>query len=457
MTDDSALSHAALAAVWPEVERRLGKDELDAFESDVLLRLRAMDADATRHREAADDEMLGAGRSDDAAGRVVGAVPDGRPGARGDARQALVALFDPYPDLRRSIEAELDVLALLGERADTVAGVPDEVSPSRALAVPVHFATDRAWDAKASAFGGARGHGALAYGSAVLPIGDDRRLGELRKPRRWRLRLGPASAGTASGPVVHEVGRFVKQVAEEADADECQEALVFVHGYNVGFGDALRRAAQLAYDLQFSGACLLYSWPSEGRTRSYVADGEHVRWSERNFQEFLNLVLTRTEVDRVHVIAHSMGNRLLVDALTRLDTTVLPEESGRLGQVVFAAPDVDAGYFTQAAGQFAAKADRFTLYASSRDKALSAARRLAGGYPRAGQSGRGLVVVDGVDTVDASQLDTGLMSHSYFGDNDSLLTDLYTLIHDGHPPDRRFRLRQGRPRHPNGVHWSFDR
>jgi esterase/lipase superfamily enzyme len=74
-------------------------------------------------------------------------------------------------------------------------------------------------------------------------------------------------------------------------------------------------------------------------------------------------------------------------------------------------------------------------------------------YPRAGQSGKGIVVVAGVDTIDATALDTGLMSHSYYGDNTSIVADIYAIIRQGHPPDQRFGLRS--VRHPDGQYWAF--
>jgi esterase/lipase superfamily enzyme len=43
------------------------------------------------------------------------------------------------------------------------------------------------------------------------------------------------------------------------------QALVFVHGYNTSFDNALYRTAQIAYDLDFDGAPFLYSWPSRTR------------------------------------------------------------------------------------------------------------------------------------------------------------------------------------------------
>ena len=43
------------------------------------------------------------------------------------------------------------------------------------------------------------------------------------------------------------------------------QLLVFVHGYNVDFDNAVRRAGQLAYDLNFDGPTFLFSWPSRQR------------------------------------------------------------------------------------------------------------------------------------------------------------------------------------------------
>ena len=47
--------------------------------------------------------------------------------------------------------------------------------------------------------------------------------------------------------------------------------MVFIHGFNVPFEDAIYRTAQLAHDLDFDGAPILYSWPSRGTMLGYVA------------------------------------------------------------------------------------------------------------------------------------------------------------------------------------------
>ncbi|MCB1178810.1 MAG: alpha/beta hydrolase, partial [Leptospiraceae bacterium] len=40
------------------------------------------------------------------------------------------------------------------------------------------------------------------------------------------------------------------------------EIIVFVHGFNVKFEEAVLRAAQIKYDLKFPGEVVLYTWPA---------------------------------------------------------------------------------------------------------------------------------------------------------------------------------------------------
>jgi esterase/lipase superfamily enzyme len=62
---------------------------------------------------------------------------------------------------------------------------------------------------------------------------------------------------------------------------------VFTHGYNVSFEEAARRAAQLAFDLNFRGRVVLFSWPSCGSLLGYGADEERALLSAHTFRGFL--------------------------------------------------------------------------------------------------------------------------------------------------------------------------
>lgn len=48
----------------------------------------------------------------------------------------------------------------------------------------------------------------------------------------------------------------------------------------------------------------------------------------------------------IHILAHSMGNRIAVEALSKLDSDA-PGVIPRLGQLIFAAADEDSRTFTE--------------------------------------------------------------------------------------------------------------
>lgn len=64
------------------------------------------------------------------------------------------------------------------------------------------------------------------------------------------------------------------------------------------------------------------------------------------------------------------------------------------------------------------------------------------GYPRAGEAGEALTVVDGIDTIDEALVDTNLVGlhHSYFGEKRSILNDMFNLISQQLAPDQHFDL-----------------
>lgn len=333
-----------------------------------------------------------------------------------------------------------------------------EPAAEGAIVVPVFYGTDRAPSNNLDGrYGGDRGE--PGYGIAEVSVPTDstvRAVGELSGPKWWRLEFRPDKTK-------HVVLRDVRPLARDAfvtalrdglaSADQA-DALLFVHGYNVGFADAARRAAQLAVDLQFPGRTLLYSWCSAGNPHKYTVDEATIEWSTPHFEAFLRMALTEIGAGSVHVIAHSMGNRALVRALERFSG--LPSGAAHLRQIVFAAPDVDADTFRQIAAAFHGRAERFTLYASSTDIALKASK-LVHGYPRAGDTSDGPIIVDGVDTIDATMVDTSLIGlrHSYFGAKRSILNDMFALVQHGLEPAGRFDLKAANS--ARGAYWLYRR
>lgn len=330
-----------------------------------------------------------------------------------------------------------------------VVPVPDIVQPSTdaaigVITIPVFYGTDRARgdDTSAKYFRGERG--TLSFGMAEVSVPTHGRdLGELTGPSWWRLEF---SANPEKHVILKSVGAlgrnaFVTTLKDSLAAAGEHDVLIFVHGYNVTFEDAARRAAQLSVDLKFAGRTLLYSWASAADTKKYTVDESTIDWSRDHFEAFLQLALGEIGAGKVHIIAHSMGNRAVINTLEGVTSWQLPAGAAKLGQIIFAAPDIDRDRFVQLAAKFRGCAARITLYASSRDVALLASK-FVHGYPRAGEAGEALTIVDGIDTIDASLVDTSLVGlrHSYFGEKRSILNDMFNLIAQQLAPDQRFDL-----------------
>jgi esterase/lipase superfamily enzyme len=279
----------------------------------------------------------------------------------------------------------------------------------------------------------------LSYGYTDVSIPRDHRMGELEGPSIWRLELrdNPEKHVVILRTQTESAAEFYQQVSARLGESSGRQVLVFVHGFNQTFEEASRRTAQLAYDLAFDGPTIAFSWPSQGRVFDYLKDQRNADLSAEPLERFLVQLKGSSKQITIHLVAHSMGNRVLARALERLGESAQVARAKPLREVAMMAPDLDADLFRQASARIAASAERVTLYASSQDSALQAARGLAG-YPRAGDGGQNVVVVPGIETVDASSVQTGLLGlgHSYYADNSTILSDLFGLIRGRRPEDR---------------------
>lgn len=234
---------------------------------------------------------------------------------------------------------------------------------------------------------------------------------------------------------------FWANINEELKDHEINErsALVFVHGYNVNFEDAAIRAAQMGFDLQVPGITAFYSWPSQGKLLAYPVDAASIEASEKYMTEFLLKLAEKTHIEKIHIIAHSMGNRGLLRAVQRIISQVQTITNIVFGQIILAAPDVDIDLFKELAKGYGQLAERTTLYISSKDKALATSGLIhqhdrAGFFPP-------VTVVEGIDTVKVSKIDLTLLGHGYFADARLVLEDIRDLlINNTSPEQRRGRL-----------------
>jgi len=180
---------------------------------------------------------------------------------------------------------------------------------------------------------------------------------------------------------------------------------------------------------------------------------KNVEWTIPHLRSFLREALEAAGAERIHVIAHSLGNRAVIRAIRDLDLALLSPHAARLHQLVLAAPDIDADTFRELAAEFADKPERCTLYANSEDRALAFSETLHGGYARAGGGGEKLVVVPGVDTIDATHHATDFLSHSYYAGASPVISDLFDVIRNEAPPEKRARLK--RRERASRVYWCI--
>ncbi|SEP45294.1 Esterase/lipase superfamily enzyme [Rhodospirillales bacterium URHD0017] len=413
----------ALLELAPQLERLFGA-EWPRFRDDLLVLAGRLDRE---------DDAASIGQDlDELLGRLLAEAP---PEGQDLVRRAMQETQEPEESATRRGGATIEFAPPPAEQIEHV------------VVIPVFYGTDRARgpdDGPKTYYTGKRGSPAFGIARVSVPVGtEDRKVGQLTGPAWWRFEFKADAAKHVILVDVQALGRdaFVSEVRHSLVSADARDALVFVHGYNVSFEDAARRAAQISVDLKFPGRTLLYSWASAADPKWYTVDEDTIDWSRQHFEAFLRVALIEIGARDVHVIAHSMGNRALMNTLERLDPQELPPGAATLSQVIFAAPDIGCDKFVQLAEAFRGRAGRCTLYASSQDVALKASRVLHG-YPRAGEAGTSLMIVDGIDTIDASRVDTSLVGlrHSYFGSKRSILSDMSAVIAQRLEPDKRFDL-----------------
>ncbi len=292
---------------------------------------------------------------------------------------------------------------------------------------------------------------ALSFGTLDVSIPQNHHVGELERPSilRFEVREDPEKHVVVLKVALKSEAQFYSEVSSRVGSSAGKEAFVFIHGYDVSFLDAARRTAQIAYDLGFDGAPILYSWPSKGEILSYPADEATIEWTAPHLKQFLEKLALKSHATTINLIAHSMGNRALTNALNSIAT----EHSGTpmFNEVLMAAPDIDVGVFKQLAAIFPKPATHVTLYSSSKDEALIASKKYHQ-YRRAGDSSP-VVILPGIDTIDATAVDTGF-GHSYYADNRAILADIHTLLRSYDPPSKRFGMRPNKPQNP--TYWIFN-
>ncbi len=236
---------------------------------------------------------------------------------------------------------------------------------------------------------------------------------------------------------------------------KARDTVVLIHGYNVSFREALADAARVKQ--QFLGFrdgeavnIVLFSWPSDGSMLPFVAysnDRADARASSTAFargflklNDFLGGLSPEDMCKRsIHLIAHSMGNYVLRNALQE----ILSMHAGRtprlFDQIFLMAADEDDDAFEHPHKLLPLPqlARRVSVYFNNGDLAMGISDVTKGNPDRLGCDGPRLpsLVPARVSLIDCSEVVGGLVEHSYYKDSQEVVADMRGVL-AGITPER---------------------
>ena len=135
-----------------------------------------------------------------------------------------------------------------------------------------------------------------------------------------------------------------------------------------------------------------------------------------------------------------MGNRGFARAIARITSHAAAIGNVRFGQILLAAPDIDVDLFIQLAVAYPLISDRTTMYVSAKDRALSVSSWLQDS-DRAGFTPP-ITTLDGIDTIEVTNIDLTLLGHGYFAEAAPVLYDMKDLMEANKDPAKRLRIQE---------------
>nr|WP_262266138.1 MULTISPECIES: alpha/beta hydrolase [unclassified Microvirga] len=270
-------------------------------------------------------------------------------------------------------------------------------------------------------FSGERGQGLYTTEITLsIPRAANRQVGQVQ----WPKRLPPDPSNEFTTTKVRtlsdlgEVRGWLKQHLPRS-----RRVLVFVHGFNNRYEDAVYRFAQIVHDSHADVAPILFTWPSRANVLEYAYDRESTNYSRTQLEEVLRRAAQDPSVGDVTIMAHSMGSWLVIEALRQMairDGRVAP----KIRNVILAAPDLDIDVFRRQSQELGPSRPKLTLFLSQDDQALGVSRLIGGDVDRLGQINpaaepyRSELEKAGVTVLDLTALKSGdPLNHSKFAES----------------------------------------
>ena len=239
--------------------------------------------------------------------------------------------------------------------------------------------------------------------------------------------------------------------------------VIWIHGYRLSFSASTAYCAQVARDLNIDANVITFDWASNESVFGYTNDVQQLPASTKHLVELLKTINNEVKPQKIAIIAHSLGCRLVCLALQQLHAD--PEAANlKLDQVVFLAPNVDREEFDRSfKSELEALVNRLTIYVASDDNVLLLGKLLYNvdsiGLPEQFSPDTNLDEIQTflyyekqlpgkIDIVDVSfSKKDFLRKHRLFLER-PVMEDLFWLIHDDYPAAKRHLLKYKGTKNP---------
>ncbi|WFU87724.1 alpha/beta hydrolase [Rhizobium sp. CC1099] len=255
-----------------------------------------------------------------------------------------------------------------------------------------------------------------------IPPDRNRKIGEVQWPSRMPPKPEREFAVTEVAKVRSE-GQALDWYRRNRNSR--RQVIIFVHGFNNTYADAVFRFAQIVHDSGTDAAPILFTWPSRGRAFDYLYDKESANYSRRALEDLILQAARSPDVQDVTILAHSMGGWLAAEALRGV---AMREKSipAKVKNVILASPDIDIDVFRRQFVEMGPKRPHFAILTSTRDKALEFSSWLSGGVDRVGGSDlrpyAPLLEELGVSVIDTTAIATSdPLGHNAFADTPEIV------------------------------------
>ncbi len=327
----------------------------------------------------------------------------------------------------------------------------------------------------------------MAYGSCVVEIGKNLSWETLVENSQKRRRSVPLDLSirevkeigrsvaipipltrTPEGIIVEDpeaksqqeeiVRQFHEEIGRRLALTSRKEAFIFIHGYSNTFERPMFVMAGLWHFLGRQGIPIVYTWPAGGKSpiQGYTYDRESGEFTICHLKNFIQVLASCPELEKIHIISHSRGTDIATSALGELISEIRaaqqsPHQELKLGNFILAAPDLDMEVAIQrfATKRLALETDRTTMYVSEKDRAIGLSDWLFSSQRRLGQLRiqdvpdylmKSMQYFDRFQIIDA-QVRTDSTGHSYFHASPAVSSDVILLLRDNLAPGAQ----NGRP------------